>query len=90
LDGTEGARSTQPILVVRSETVPPSFVTVTEAARRRKCHRVTMWRQMRRHPGLAINLCGRWLIPAQHVELLAMGVPAAEIAAKAVRHGIAA
>ena len=70
--------------------MPPTFVTVTEAARRRGCHRVTLWRLARRHPGLAVNLCGRLLIPAQHVELLAMGVPAAEIAAKAVRHGIAA
>ena len=70
--------------------MPPRYVTLTEAARRRGCHRVTLWRLVRRHPGLAIELCGRVLIPAQHVELLALGVPAADIAAKAARHGAAA
>ena len=68
----------------------PRYETLTEGARRRGCHRVTLWRVVRRHPGLAINLCGRLLIPSQHVDLLIMGVPAADIAAKAVRHGIAA
>ena len=68
----------------------PRFETLSEGARRMGRHRVTLWRKVHRHPGLAINRCGRLLIPAQHVDVRIMGVPAAYMAAKAVRHGIAA